>query len=80
MQIAIKKWGNSQGVMLSKELLSILGVRVGDFLDIDVNNGQLVAKKACKHKTLEERIKESGVPLELSKELDWGESRGTELW
>ena len=32
------------------------------------------------HKTLEERIAESGVPLTFGEEIDWGESRGTELW
>ena len=32
------------------------------------------------HKSLEERIEESGEPLSFGEEIDWGEPRGTELY
>ena len=32
------------------------------------------------HKTLEERIRESGCELSGIGELDWGEPQGNELW
>ena len=33
-----------------------------------------------KHKTLEQYIAESGKPLTISKEVDWGEPVGNEIW
>ena len=33
-----------------------------------------------KHKTLEERIAENGGVLTVSKEIDWGEPMGREIW
>lgn len=33
-----------------------------------------------RHKTLEEYIEESGEALEVSKEIDWGEQVGNEVW
>ncbi|MBE5902637.1 MAG: AbrB/MazE/SpoVT family DNA-binding domain-containing protein [Lachnospiraceae bacterium] len=80
MQVAIKKWGNSQGIILSKELMELLNAHIGDSLDAAFENGNLILKKQKMHKTLEERIAESGTPLTFGEEIDWGESRGTELW
>ena len=80
MQFSIKKWGNSQGIIISKEVMELLNAQVGDALDASFEDGNLVLKKKRKHKTLEERIEESGVPLSFGEEIDWGESRGTELW
>ena len=80
MQLAIKKWGNSQGIILSKELLDMLNAKIGDALDAVFEDGNLVLKKQMKHKTLEERMAESGLGLSFGPEIDWGESRGNELW
>ena len=32
------------------------------------------------HKSLEERIVESGVPLSFGEEIDWGQPQGDEIW
>ncbi|MBT1179647.1 AbrB/MazE/SpoVT family DNA-binding domain-containing protein [Bifidobacterium vespertilionis] len=32
-------WGNGQGIRLSKELISQAGLKVGDELDVQVENG-----------------------------------------
>ena len=83
MQLAIKKWGNSQGIILSKEIMEMLNAHIGDSLEAAFDNGNLILKvseKQIKHKTLEERMKESGLPLTFGDEIDWGESRGNELW
>jgi len=38
----VQKWGNSQGVRLSKELLSDAEINVGDAVDVAVRDGVLV--------------------------------------
>jgi len=39
----IRKWGNSQGLRLSKELLSEVETSVGDAVEVAVLDGTLVA-------------------------------------
>ncbi len=41
---------------------------------------ETVIKEKPAHKTLEERVEESGRPLEFSSELDWGEPEGSEVY
>lgn len=77
MQVRIKKWRNNQGIILSKERMKLLNAHIGNSLNAAFENENLIIKK---HKTLEERIAESGVSLTFGEEIDWGESRGAELW
>ena len=37
-QTIIRKWGNSQGIRLSKELLALAGIKNNDFLDTYIYN------------------------------------------
>ena len=80
MQVQIKSWGNSQGIILSREVLKSSGISSGDILEITTGDGIITLSKPYRHKTLEERIKESGVPLKLSSEMDFGEPIGREIW
>jgi antitoxin MazE len=76
----IRSWGNSQGIILSREVIKSAGVKVGDTLDISVKDGVISLSRPFRHKTLEERIAESNVPLTLSGEMDFGEPKGREIW
>ncbi|WP_178041773.1 AbrB/MazE/SpoVT family DNA-binding domain-containing protein [Frisingicoccus sp.] len=77
----VKKWGNSQGIRLSKELLVSAGIQNNDFLDIELVDGNIVLKKVRKqHRTLEERAKEYDGKLGPYEEFDWGEPVGRERW
>ena len=81
MVTQVKKWGNSQGIRLSKELLSLVGIRDNDYLDVELIDGNIVLKKAeHHHRTLEERAKEFGGKLGPYEEFDWGEPKGRERW
>ena len=42
MVTRIQKWGNSQGVRLSKEVLSEADIGVGDAVSVAVHDGALV--------------------------------------
>ncbi len=78
----VQKWGNSQGLRLSKELLSDARIDVGDQVDVTVRDGLLVITPA--------RRVRGGLDLELlvgripegyqPEELDWGPPAGREVW
>ncbi|MCH3975008.1 MAG: AbrB/MazE/SpoVT family DNA-binding domain-containing protein [Bifidobacterium tibiigranuli] len=40
--MTVRKWGNSQGVRLSKTLLAQTGLHVGDELDVEIRNNSIV--------------------------------------
>ena len=80
MQAQVKEWGNSQGIRISKEILKSAGIAVNEYLDVTVSNGVIMLVKPFRHKTLEERIRESGCELSGIGEIDWGEPQGNEVW
>ena len=46
----VQKWGNSQGLRLSKQLLDQADMNVGDEVEIVVGERQILVKKAAKPK------------------------------
>ena len=80
MQTQVKKWGNSQGVRLPKEVLEMAGFSLNDVLSVNVSNGVIMLTREFKHKTLEERAAAFGGELNLDGEYDWGEPLGRVVW
>lgn len=80
MKVQVKEWGNSQGIRFPKTVLQEAGIAVNDMLNVEVENGKIVLYPEFRHKTLEERIRESGCELSGIGELDWGEPQGNEVW
>ena len=80
MEVQVKKWGNSQGIRFPKAIMQEAGIQVDDVLQVDVEDGKIILSKPFYHKTLKERVLESGVPLSGIGELDWGEPAGNEVW
>ena len=78
----IQKWGNSQGLRISKSILSDAQINVGDEVDITVKEGIMIVAPAKRirgrHslKDLVSRIPKSYKPGEV----DWGEPVGKEVW
>ncbi|WP_312699615.1 AbrB/MazE/SpoVT family DNA-binding domain-containing protein [Sedimentibacter sp.] len=82
MQTNIVKWGNSQGIRLPKILLESAGLSEIDIVDITVENGNIIIKKAenkNKFKTIQERFEGFDGEYEPT-EIDWGTPKGEELW
>jgi len=44
MLAQVKKWGNSQGIMLSKQLLKESQIQVGDSVELLARRGQVIIK------------------------------------
>ena len=86
-QTAIKKWGNSQGIRSSKEIISSAGLKENDSVEISVNNGVITIKKVKpKYLTLKERLEAfynkpiDDIYVESSQEVDVGTHVGNEVW
>lgn len=86
-QTFIKKWGNSQGVRLSKEILNMIGCKENDKVEIGVDNGRITIKKATKKYTnLTERLEAfynkpiENIFVENTQEVDVGAPVGEEYW
>lgn len=82
MQTNIVKWGNSQGIRLPKMLLDSVNLTESDIVDITVENGNIIIKKAenkKQYKTIQERFKDFNGEYEPI-DIDWGKAEGKELW
>ncbi len=80
MVTQVKAWGNGQGIRFSKEFLDSLGIRLNEYLQVNIVNGDIVLSKTFKHKTLEERAEEFDGKLGPYEEIDWGSPTGREEW
>ncbi|ETS33363.1 antitoxin ChpS [Photorhabdus temperata] len=86
MSIAIKRWGNSNGVIIPAHLLKQIGATVGQELDVKVKDGTLVLipKTRAKRYTLDELLQQCdpNAPLETEESV-WGSNQtpvGREVW
>jgi len=78
----VQKWGNSQGLRLSKELLADVDIDVGDAVDVAARDGVLVVTPVRRVRggiDLEQLVRE--IPADYNPgELDWGPPTGREVW
>ena len=77
----VQKWGNSQGIRLSKEVLAEANILVGDELEITSTKDQLVIKPIRKIRGkyyLQDLV--AKIPHDyMTKEEDWGSPVGLEV-
>lgn len=82
MQTKIRKWGNSQGLTLSRAVLTDAGLAVGDEVDVRVSRGQIVVAPSRRIRgryRLEELVAQ--MPDDWTPaEADWGGPAGREVW
>jgi antitoxin MazE len=82
MLAKIQKWGNSQGLRLTKNLLTDAQLGVGDEVDISVKDGIMIvtpAKKIRSKYSLKDLV--ARIPRNYQTgEVDWGGPVGKEVW
>lgn len=82
MLTKVQKWGNSQGLRITKALLSDAQINVGDAVNIFVKDGALIvtpAQRVRKKYNLKDLV--SKIPKgHQTRETDWGEPVGKEMW
>jgi antitoxin MazE len=82
MVTRVQKWGNSQGLRLSKEVLSTVRIEIGDVVDVTVREGSIIVtpvrrvRGALDLEQLVQAIPEGYEP----EALDWGPPQGHEVW
>lgn len=80
MVTKVQKWGNSQGLRLSRQVLDLADIAVGDDVEIVVGEHQIIVKKAAGSKydlaELVSRIPKRYRPTEV----DYGPPVGREEW
>ena len=82
MTTKIQKWGNSQGVRIANQVLQKAHLKVGDEVDITVQDGVIVVeprKKIRGKYCLEDLVAE--IPDDYQGgEVEWGPPSGREIW
>ena len=82
MVTKIQKWGNSQGLRISKDLLQDAHLSVGDEVDVDVRDGVLIVAPVRQVRgkyTLEDLVRRIPKGYKPSA-VDWGAPVGKEVW
>ena len=69
-QVAIRSWGNSQGIRIPKDVLEKMQLKIKD--------DAIVLKKQFVHKSFEERLAEYNGEISVC-DFDWGEPVGREI-
>ena len=82
MLTKVQKWGNSQGLRLTKAVLDDAQLKVGDEVDVSVQGKQIVIEPA---KRIRGRYRLSELLARMPKdyqveEVDWGPPVGKEEW
>jgi antitoxin MazE len=80
MVTRVQRWGNSQGLRLSKHILETADISVGDEVQVIPNEGEIVIKKVAKRKfVLAEMV--SRMPRNYKvREEPFGKPVGKEVW
>lgn len=87
-QTTLKKWGNSQGIRISKEIMLQMDLKEDDTIGINVHNGKMIIQKINKPKylNLKERLERfyqkpiDEIYVEGTQEVDAGSPIGDEQW
>ena len=76
----IKKWGNSQGLRFSKEMLGSIGVGVNEDVNVEIHDQQIIITKAQECDLTIDQLFEGYVEAYKPNEVDWGAAKGREVW
>ena len=79
MVTKVQKWGNSQGLRLTKQILELADIAIGDDVQIIVGDGQITVKKAGSKYDLAELV--ARIPKRYKvEEVGFGPPAGKEEW
>ena len=84
IQTNIRRWGNSQGIRLSKEILAQMDLQENDTVGIKIYDGKMTVEKINKPKylNLTERLEafyKRPIYVESTQEVDVGDPQGNEI-
>jgi len=76
MKLQVKKWGNSYGLRIPKELVSSMQLKENTILYASKEQDKLVLQRLSKREILDIILKDA----KPQKAIDWGAPRGKEYW
>jgi antitoxin MazE len=82
MVTKVQKWGNSQGLRFTKEVLQEAQIDVGDEVEVSVRGGRIIVEPVSKVRgryQLKDLVARIGKG-QRAKEVDWGTPVGKEAW
>ena len=80
MEIRLQKWGNSDGIRIPSTFLKALNLKTNDKIELIQEDDKIIISKCKKNKiSLKERFDQYNGE-NLSKEFEWGEAKGREIW
>lgn len=88
IQTNVRRWGNSQGIRLTKEIMSQMKLQENDSIGINIIDGKMTVEKINKPKylNLAERLETfykrpiDEIYVESTQEVDVGDPKGNEMW
>jgi antitoxin MazE len=82
MVTKVQKWGNSQGLRVTKEILEEAQIGVGDEVKIVVRKGRIIVEPLSKirGKYSLEKLVAQMPKNSRGEEVDWGPPVGKEAW
>ncbi|QWA09372.1 AbrB/MazE/SpoVT family DNA-binding domain-containing protein [Sodalis ligni] len=83
MRIAIKKWGNSAGMIIPAQVLEQLHLQVGQELFAEIRGDELILKSGKRKYTLAELIAECDPEASPASDMAiWqgSDQKGNEVW
>ena len=82
MVTRIQRWGNSQGLRLAKQVLEDACISVGDDVDVTARDGMIIiapVRRVRGKQSLQELVSRITRNYK-TREIDWGEPVGREVW
>jgi len=82
MVTKVQKWGNSQGLRITRQVLEDAGIEVGDEVDVTAQDGVILiapVRRVRGKRSLQELV--SRIPKDYRvSEVEWGKPVGEEVW
>lgn len=80
MITSLKRWGNSQGLRFSKEMLESIGISIYDKINVEVKEQQIIISKVQDDKIVLKELFADYHEDYKTKEYDFGKAKGEEVW
>jgi antitoxin MazE len=80
MTTTIQKWGNSLAVRLSKHVAESVDFEEGNLVEVTAKNNEVVIRAVPKTEYSLKELLKGVTPRNNHTAVDWGASRGKEMW
>lgn len=80
MSTTIRKWGNSLGVRISREIAEDVGLSEGKEVTLEKRGGRLTLRPIATPRVSLDALVRKITPRNRHAEAEWGKPRGKEIW